>query len=687
MRPHVRAKILVANTTEDLFLSIRGWLEADESIGAHTEWVAQLDATALPQIDSDLLLIGESDASTVELITRLRHAGCEAPILLIVDGIEVERERQLRAAGATVLPEAGLEGPWLSRLVGVATCRAVSAEPLHQRVFEHVPMGMAILDPTLEIRRANAAFCELAAGPVIGRPITDFVVPDVGASLVEIVAHALANPDTPQPVETLLTRANDQVVLRIDGIIAVLPAQGDTRGLLFVCRDASPCDPEEAHLASLLIGQPVGRRDPVEVLERLRLAGAVIDENGRIGGLSRGAERVLNCRTQDLDGRPWEDMFEDGAREVVRVRRLMRQPRSMRRKTMLAIARSGGQSAFVDIFVEDCPGASGHKIVLFHDVVQGERLRSALELDAGFGSIIGGSERMQEVFDRIRGVAGVDSTVLVTGETGTGKELVARAVHDLSPRRNHPFVAVNCAGLAESLLVSQLFGHRRGSFTGATHDHRGFFESATGGTLFLDEIGDISPAVQTNLLRVLEERAIIRLGDAMPRPIDVRVIAATHRDLQSEIEEGRFRSDLFYRIQVARIGLPALRERAQDIPALASYFLRECRATMEKPVRGIAEEVVEVLVSYAWPGNVRELKSAIEYAMIGCNEEWIRIADLPPEIPPRARVGQPALAPDTEVSQIRNALERAGGSRTEAARVLGVSRSTLYRRMRTLQIG
>jgi DNA-binding NtrC family response regulator len=166
----------------------------------------------------------------------------------------------------------------------------------------------------------------------------------------------------------------------------------------------------------------------------------------------------------------------------------------------------------------------------------------------------------------------------------------------------------------------------------------------------------------------------------------VRVIAATHRDLQAEIDEGRFRSDLFYRIQVARIGLPALRDRPQDIPALASYFLRECRATMEKPVRGIAEEAIEVLVAYPWPGNVRELRSAIEYAMIGTREEWIRTTDLPPEIPRRARAGQPALPADTEAFQIRHALERARGSRTEAARLLGVSRSTLYRRMRTLQI-
>jgi DNA-binding NtrC family response regulator len=236
------------------------------------------------------------------------------------------------------------------------------------------------------------------------------------------------------------------------------------------------------------------------------------------------------------------------------------------------------------------------------------------------------------------------------------------------------------------LLASQLFGHRRGSFTGATHNHRGFFESATGGTLFLDEIGDISPAVQTSLLRVLEERTIIRLGDAMPRSIDVRVIVATHRDLQVEIEAGRFRSDLFFRIQVARIGLPALRDRTGDIPALASYFLRECRVSMEKPVRGLAEEAIGVLVAYPWPGNVRELKSAIEYAMIGCKSEWIGVEDLPPEIPRRARAGLPALPRETEEVQIRQALDRASGSRTEAARLLGVSRSTLYRRMRLLQI-
>ena len=228
--------------------------------------------------------------------------------------------------------------------------------------------------------------------------------------------------------------------------------------------------------------------------------------------------------------------------------------------------------------VKDDPRDARGKIFFLYDVTEVHDLRRLLDERAQFHDLLGKSKAMQLVYQQIRDVARVDSTVLIEGETGTGKELVARAIHSSSHRKDKPFVAVNCAGLTESLLSSQLFGHKRGAFTGAIEDHQGLFEAANGGTLLLDEIGDIPMTVQNQLLRVLQEREIVRLGESRPRKIDVRVLAATHRSLSDEAAKGNFRSDLFYRIRVARISLPPLRDRREDIPLLAASFLAQFSA-------------------------------------------------------------------------------------------------------------
>jgi DNA-binding NtrC family response regulator len=293
---------------------------------------------------------------------------------------------------------------------------------------------------------------------------------------------------------------------------------------------------------------------------------------------------------------------------------------------------------------------------------------------------------MRQVFQAIQDLARVDSTVLIEGETGTGKELVARAIHQLSRRGDAPFVAINCAGLSDELAASQLFGHRRGSFTGATDDQRGLFEAAHGGTLFLDEIGDLSPRVQTALLRVLEEDAVLPLGESSPRPVDVRVLTATHRDLVREAAEQRFRQDLLYRIRVARVSLPALRQRREDLPILVRAFLADHRASTGKQVDAVSDDAMSVMMEYPWPGNVRELRNALEYAVVRARGSILDAEDLPPELlerRPEADQGDPGI---DEVDQLRAALKRARGNRTRAAALLGISRATLYRRLREVGI-
>jgi DNA-binding NtrC family response regulator len=255
---------------------------------------------------------------------------------------------------------------------------------------------------------------------------------------------------------------------------------------------------------------------------------------------------------------------------------------------------------------------------------------------AAADGLVGNSAPIREVTRMIEAVAYSAATVLITGESGTGKELVARALHSRSPRKSHPFVALNCGALTETLLESELFGHVKGSFTGAQRDQKGLFDAADGGTIFLDEIGDIPPATQVRLLRVLQEGEFKRVGAAESIKVDVRVIAATHRDLPKLVKSGRFREDLFYRLNVINLGLPPLRDRVEDVALLAHHFLRRYTDRLGKKVKGISGEAMELLGGYRWPGNVRELENAIERAVVLCRGDSIGAADLPPAITGRS---------------------------------------------------
>jgi DNA-binding NtrC family response regulator len=291
------------------------------------------------------------------------------------------------------------------------------------------------------------------------------------------------------------------------------------------------------------------------------------------------------------------------------------------------------------------------------------------------------------IYRLIQELARTDVTVLIEGETGTGKELVARAIHAMSCRHKHPFMAVNCAELSESLMVSQLFGHKRGAFTGAIADHRGLFEAAHGGTLLLDEVGDIPLAIQASLLRVLQEREVTWLGETTPRKINIRILAATQHNLQEAVARGRFRADLLYRIRVGRLALPALRERREDISLLAQAFLDHNQVALGYPRCEVSPAAMRLLVDYAWPGNVRELRSAMECAVIGCRGTVIQPTDLPPEIGQDVSPHRPAASfPPDENGALLTAITQAGGNRGRAAHLLGISRATLYRRLSKLHL-
>jgi two-component system response regulator HydG len=310
--------------------------------------------------------------------------------------------------------------------------------------------------------------------------------------------------------------------------------------------------------------------------------------------------------------------------------------------------------------------------------------------DTCFGGMVGASPAMRRVFDLVRRVGDSHATVLIEGESGTGKELVARAIHARSPRAGAPFVPVNCAALSTGLLESELFGHEKGSFTGAYARRVGRFEAANGGTLFLDEVGEMEGVLQAKLLRALEEFEIVRVGSNDPIPVDVRVVAATNRPLKERIEEGSFRRDLFYRLNVVRVEVPALRARAGDVPLLVDAFLDQLAAEhgRERPV--LADEVMGRLAAMPWRGNVRELRNCLEtMLLIGGSEDRIQLGDLPPDV---QEGGLPvsdaplSMRPIAEVERelIRNTLRDLKGNRARAARTLGISTRTLYRRIKEL---
>ena len=322
-----------------------------------------------------------------------------------------------------------------------------------------------------------------------------------------------------------------------------------------------------------------------------------------------------------------------------------------------------------------------------------ENLQYRHELQDRFGvqNLVGQSPAMVEVYKLVARVAGLDTTVLIQGETGTGKELVARAIHHASPRADGPFVVVDCSALAETLVDSELFGHERGAFTGAWSARRGLFETAAGGTCLLDEVGELSAALQAKLLRALQEQTIRRVGGNDWISVNVRMIAASNRDLKKRVEEGSFREDLYYRLNVVSIGVPPLRERLADVPLLAQHFVDKYARLTRKPARGLAREALDVLGAYHWPGNVRELENAIERAVALSTSELL----MPEDLPPQSRHERAPLvlpAPQMTLDEVRRwyigkVLEEVGGNKVQAAERLGIDRATLYRMLRRWAVG
>jgi len=424
------------------------------------------------------------------------------------------------------------------------------------------------------------------------------------------------------------------------------------------------------------------------ILNQLLLITVIIDEDGKVAFLSQAGRGLLAIDDRKAIGRDWGSVLGFPEEHRRKLSQLMRAPPGKRSRLLLETQVAQGDRRWFEVDVRDDPGNRKRRLLYLYDVSDIHNMRKQIRDTAAFHGILGRSAEMKRIFGLVQELAGIDTTVLIEGETGTGKELVARAIHDSSHRADKPFVTVNSAGLSDSLINSQLFGHRKGAFTDAVSDQEGVFEAANGGTIFLDEIGDIPLNTQKRILRVLEQREIVRVGETEARKIQIRILAATHRNLDQEVHLRNFRTDLLYRIRVARVHIPPLRSRREDIPLLVESFLETARASTRKRVAGVNPEAMRMLMEHSWPGNVRELRNAIEFAVISCRGSSIAAADLPPEVTD-VRLRSPTRRPygiDEERERILEALKRTGGKRTEAAKLLGIGRATLYRRMRACML-
>ena len=422
----------------------------------------------------------------------------------------------------------------------------------------------------------------------------------------------------------------------------------------------------------------------------LKEAAFVYDENMRIKYFNEAAEKITGHRKEDVIGKKCVTLFDksiclnncalcqtvkdDSAQGLVRF-----QSAFLRKD---GVKRSGEFQA--GLLKREKNGAV-EVLVALTDTTEILGLKE--KLSRSFRNIVGKNHLMQELFRTIRNVAEFDTTALIQGESGTGKELVAKAIHFESPRAGKNLVTVNCSAFSDDLLESELFGHAKGAFTGAVRARIGRFEEGNGGTIFLDEVGDLTAKVQIKLLRVIQEKEIQRVGENATRKVDIRILAATHKDLRIEIKEGRFREDLFYRLNVVPIQLPPLRMRKDDIPHLARHFIKTWKGAHRKAIDKISNQALGKLMDHDWPGNVRELENAIEHACVKCSKKTIETEDLPLHIAtslPKKGKGWKRNRVTREM--VLKALADSGNNQTQAARGLNIHRITLWRKMQDFQI-
>ncbi|WP_456324540.1 sigma-54 interaction domain-containing protein [Desulfonauticus submarinus] len=431
------------------------------------------------------------------------------------------------------------------------------------------------------------------------------------------------------------------------------------------------------------------------ILESISDGVFTVDKNWRITYFNRAAEEITGIKRQDALGRLCAEVFRSNMCETeCALRQTLKTGKPIIGKSGYIIDFEGNKIpiSVSTAVLKDEKGNIIGGAETFRDLSELESLRQELQGRYRVGNLISRSPKMQQIFEILPAIAESSSTVLILGETGTGKELIARTIHQLSPRQKQPFVAINCGALPENLLEAELFGYKKGAFTGATKDKLGRFVLAHKGTLFLDEVAEMPLSIQVKLLRVLQDKTIEPLGSTSSKKIDVRILAATNKNLKEMVEKKEFREDLYYRLNVIRLELPPLRERKEDIPLLVEHFIQRYKKLEQKPITGISTEAISLLLAYHWPGNIRELENVIERAFILCPKGEINTQHLPEEIlslAPKIKIKQQNLKQNKEQIEkelILKTLKKHNYNKIATAKELGIHKTTLFRKLKKFNI-
>ena len=481
-------------------------------------------------------------------------------------------------------------------------------------------------------------------------------------------------------VETEMKTREGMTIKVLVSVNPVKSLEGETNQYLFVIRNIF----EYLFLLKQLIQE---RNFKEAILESILDGVFTVDSQFRITSFNKAAENITGYKKEEVLGKNCSEVMRSPDADARPLRKTLETGENVSNYEMEIITKNGKRipvSVNTAILYDEKGEVIGG-VETFRDMSEIVRLRNEVRHRFSFGNIIGKSDCMQIIYDKLEVISVTDSNVLIEGETGTGKDLIARTIHYNSMRKDKPFVKINCAAIPENLLESELFGYKKGAFTGAVMDKMGKFEAADGGTIFLDEIGDMPLSLQAKILRVIEEKEFERLGEVKSRKVDVRVIAATNRPLKELVEQGKFRLDLYYRLNVVRIKLPALRERAEDIPLLLDHFIEVFNKKFNKKVKGVEQRVMDFLLDYSWPGNVRELENVIEHAMIHARGDLIRFDNLPDYLFEEGESDAVSLE-DIEREHILRVLKSVNNNKTLASKILGISRSTLWRKLKELNI-
>jgi len=494
-----------------------------------------------------------------------------------------------------------------------------------------------------------------------------------------------------------LTCHNNQTIKVFTSITPIKRSSDKIISVVFVIRDTNEMIKLSESLQSK-IQETIDEKNRFEnIFHGISEGIFTIDNDWNIQSFNRSAEKITGYSRDEAKGKKcWEIFNSSVCRNGCHMETTLKSNKEMLNKE-LTIKKKNGNSVPIRVNSQPFLNVNGESIggiESFRDITEIRILSKHLEERYSFENIIGNSQAMKNIYTLLEHVSQTDSTVLITGESGTGKELIARAIHLNSDRKPQSFMAINCSAFVETLLESELFGHERGAFTGAIKTKPGRFELAQNGTLFLDEIGDISHQVQVKLLRVLETRQFERVGGTKSISMNTRIIVATNKVLKKEIEENRFREDLFYRINVVNIHLPPLRERKEDLPLLIEYFLQKYRKKFKKKIEHIASDAFEILSKYQWPGNVRELENVLEHVFVLCSENTIHAKCLPEWLlgnieikdPESGDLHQKESIKDAEKLHIQSVLKNYHGDRQKVAEVLGIDKSTLWRKMKKFDL-